>query len=169
MRTAHNSFARPRSFEMDNSHKQDDDDEDLFHFISYIPHNGGIYELDGLQPSPIYHGPIVDSDNWVESAKPVITRRIEKYMNQEIRFSLMAVAKDHLRSDKLHLSDLESHPDAVNLQMISDLKVRIQDEEEKRADQKKENERRRHNFLPLIIEMLKCMAEKNILGEYIKS
>ncbi len=32
------------------------DDDDVFHFIAYLPHNGRIYELDGIQSAPIDHG-----------------------------------------------------------------------------------------------------------------
>lgn len=32
------------------------EDDDVFHFVAYVPHNGRLYELDGLQPAPIDHG-----------------------------------------------------------------------------------------------------------------
>ena len=42
------------SFAMESRAAKEDDD--VFHFVAYVPHNGRLYELDGLQPAPIDHG-----------------------------------------------------------------------------------------------------------------
>jgi ubiquitin carboxyl-terminal hydrolase L5 len=47
IRTTHNSFTRQDPFEIEHD-KSSGKDEDAFHFISYVPFNGQLYELDGL-------------------------------------------------------------------------------------------------------------------------
>jgi hypothetical protein len=37
---------------------------EIFHFICFVPINGRLYELDGLKPYPVDHGPISDYNNF---------------------------------------------------------------------------------------------------------
>ena len=36
---------------------------EAFHYVSYIPYNGYLFELDGLKPHPIDHGELVSYIN----------------------------------------------------------------------------------------------------------
>lgn len=68
---------------------------EAFHFVSFVPIGGRLYELDGLKPYPIDHGTCNDMD-WTDKFRSVITDRLGITADEynEIRFNLMAVVPD---------------------------------------------------------------------------
>jgi ubiquitin carboxyl-terminal hydrolase L5 len=95
IRIAHNSFTRQDPFFMEEDTKAATDDDDVFHFISFVPVNGQLYELDGLQPGPISFGSCT-TDDWLGKAREQIQARIQKYSETEVRFNLLAITGDKL-------------------------------------------------------------------------
>lgn len=96
---AHNSHARPEPSQL--PEKQQGISvrtAEAFHFVSYVPTNGRLFELDGLKPYPIDHGPWGEHEEWTDKFYRVITERLgiatggEPY--HDIRFNLMAVVPD---------------------------------------------------------------------------
>ncbi|KAI1907657.1 hypothetical protein LOZ66_004713 [Ophidiomyces ophidiicola] len=148
IRNAHNSFARASPFadETARAPAGGDDDAELYHFIAYTPFNGVLYELDGLQPSPISHGPC-DAASFPERVIEVLQRRVARYPEGEIRFNLMAVVED---------------PRARAAEMNDELK--LQSEENKRRAWAWENALRRWNFVGFIGEMLKGVVGMKVAG-----
>ena len=71
IRTVHNSFARQDPFTVEDDGVSGVGSDDVFHFVSYVPHNGKLYELDGLQEGPIGLGDCTD-ENWVTMARDEI-------------------------------------------------------------------------------------------------
>lgn len=55
IKEAHNSFARPEPFCIDDS-KLSSGKGDAYHFIAFVPHEGAVYEIDGLKRGPIKLG-----------------------------------------------------------------------------------------------------------------
>ncbi|XP_063797427.1 ubiquitin carboxyl-terminal hydrolase BAP1 isoform X1 [Pseudophryne corroboree] len=108
---AHNSHARPEPRHL--PEKQNGISAvrtmEAFHFVSYVPIKGRLFELDGLKVYPIDHGPWAEDEEWTDKARRVIMERIglatagEPY--HDIRFNLMAVVPDRRLKyeSKLHI------------------------------------------------------------------
>ncbi|XP_050728111.1 ubiquitin carboxyl-terminal hydrolase calypso-like isoform X6 [Eriocheir sinensis] len=90
---------------------------ETFHFVSYVPVNGRLFELDGLKPSPIDHGPWQPGEDWTEKFRRVITERLgiatggEPY--HDIRFNLMAVVPDKITALRRKLSALRRNRETI--------------------------------------------------------
>lgn len=167
IRLVHNSFARSQMFDFDGIAKKKEK-EDAFHFIGYVPYNGRLIELDGLKAGPYDLGPIGEQEQWVEVARPHIEKRMQKYSAGEIHFNLMALVKDALIHFNQKIVELSAVPDSQV--QIEHYKQLIEEEEEKRKRYKAENIRRKHNYLPLIMETLKALGRKGkLLDAYEKA
>lgn len=79
----------------------------MYHFISYVPINGVLYELDGLKDGPIKLAECSEHD-WLAKAAPAIQERIERYAASEIRFNLMAVCKSRLDTAQQQLEEAQA-------------------------------------------------------------
>uniref|UniRef100_A0A4W4FK98 Ubiquitin carboxyl-terminal hydrolase n=1 Tax=Electrophorus electricus TaxID=8005 RepID=A0A4W4FK98_ELEEL len=186
IRQVHNSFARwQQMFEFDA--KSSAKDEDAFHFVSYVPVNDRLYELDGLREGPIDLG-ACNQDDWISAVRPVIEKRIQKlhlflntlifllfirYSEGEIRFNLMAIVSDRKMIYERKIAELQTQlseeepmdtDQSGNLlssiqSEIAKYQLLIEEENQKLKRYKIENIRRKHNYLPFIMELLKTLAE----------
>lgn len=145
IRTAHNSFARPETFVTNEQVATKDDD--VFHFIAYVPYGGRVYELDGLKSGPIDLGAV--NESWLATARTAIEARIAQYAAKEIKFNLMAIVRDRraVLNDKLLAG---ADPAQIELEQASEVA--------KRAAWAAENARRRHNYIPLVVDIFKVLA-----------
>lgn len=162
IRNVHNSFARQTCFEVD---IKGPEKEENYHFITYVPVNNRIYELDGLRQGPIDLGAVKPEEDWLDTVRPFINKRIQKYSEGEIHFNLMAVVTDRKVICQKRLTELtQSGMDTdKNADEIAKLQAIIAAEEEKEKGYKIENKRRRHNYVPFIVELLKLLAKENKL------
>jgi ubiquitin carboxyl-terminal hydrolase L5 len=162
IRNTHNSFRAPDFFLNDTKISLDDSDKgEAYHFVAYVPHDGVVYELDGLMPGPIALGSI-DNDNntdnaWLSLARAAVEERMQQG-GDHIKFNLMAVMQDKREQLQLELAALDEN-DALYHDKLSELAQ----EEHKRELWKLENQRRRHNYVPLCMQLLKELAQQGSL------
>lgn len=87
---------------------------EAFHFVSFVPINGHLFELDGLKPFPMDHGTWEANEDWTDKFRRVITNRIDiSNGEQDIRFNLMAVVPDRRISISHKLSILRRNKEIV--------------------------------------------------------
>jgi len=183
IRSAHNSFARPEPFVFEGRKATEDDD--VFHFVAYVPVDGQVYELDGLREGPILLG-ACSMDSWTSVAAESIRERIARYSAKEIKFNLLALhekPKTRLEREllgiktreaelKAQLTDLARPEDERNslaqeLESISpkiaQCQAALDEEEAKLRAWQVENVRRKHNYIPLAFNLLKILAARGKL------
>ena len=144
IRGVHNSFARSSPFADETQRGADAETEDAFHFVAYAPVGGTLYELDGLQPAPISHGPCAEAD-FPRRVMDVLQRRVQRYDLAEIRFNLLAMCRD-LRVSARALGDAEA----------------LTREDRRRRDWQFENALRRHNFVGFAGAVLKAVVASKV-------
>ncbi|XP_012169611.1 ubiquitin carboxyl-terminal hydrolase calypso isoform X3 [Bombus terrestris] len=137
---AHNSHAMPQA-----KRRQDKNTGvstgrftgEAFHFVSYVPINGRLFELDGLKPYPMDHGPWKEHEEWTEQFRRVITDRLGMATGeqlQDIRFNLMAVVPDRRLAISHKLTMLKTNRQIVLEALQQLVKLSHQDGTEKNSN-----------------------------------
>ncbi|XP_058118652.1 ubiquitin carboxyl-terminal hydrolase calypso isoform X1 [Anopheles ziemanni] len=95
---AHNSHAMPqarRRMDRNSGVSTGRFTGEAFHFVSFVPIDGHLFELDGLKPFPMDHGPWGEKEAWTDKFRRVMSDRLGITTGeQDIRFNLMAVVPD---------------------------------------------------------------------------
>ena len=168
--TAHNSFAVQHSFLNEGKHYSDEAAKEAFHFVAYVPVGDTVYELDGLQRGPIVVGKMAqDTDGdmpngWLTIARRAIQDRMQILQGEEnsVKFNLLSVGQDK----RVALRSQLAADDASNNDAIA---AAMEHEEQKRALWKHENERRRHNYVPIVLQVLRELARADQLRAVMES
>lgn len=166
LKEAHNSFAPPTSFVDEGPSPED---ADAFHFVSFIFRQNHIWELDGLQEGPIQCREATEA-TYKSALVEVAQQRIEdisakdtKGSGQGIFFSLMAIVDDPVVNLEKEIARLkaEEKPTTMLEEELADMKASRQKDTEV-------NQRRRHNYDPMIVELLKALAAQGKLEAIIE-
>lgn len=156
LRSVHNSFSRAEMF-----HRDDDEGdagakgEAPNHFVAYSSINGTLWELDGLQPAPINHGPLLHHDGHGtgtlgEKLSVVLAERVERYAEGEVHFNLLALTRDPLAEDA-------SAPALTTDERAEEMR--------KRESRAKEVALRRHNFAAAVLHVARSLLAGKSRGE----
>eukprot|EP01084_Bolivina_argentea_P009175 17158_1 len=156
IRIAHNSFSRAEPIQIERA--KDDEEGEAFHFISYVPINGILYEIDGLQRGPrLIDG--CDETNWFEKARNVLQQRMASYQSKELRFTLLAICGD------LKEKYEEEKKTCTDEARLNELEQLITNEQNKREKWTNENIRRRHNYFPFILNLIGILGKQKVLRD----
>lgn len=195
IKTAHNSFARQDAFMHEGKVHIPTDEDEAFHFVAYVPVDGTVYELDGLQKGPIVVGTYgsdknkakeeaedgaaadgssedggaaaaaetpatTSADDWLAVARTAVQDRMAAGgdgAGGHIKFNLMAVIQDKRIKLRNALDGDDSGAASAQLAV----------EDAKRERWRLENQRRRHNYVPLCIQLFKELARKGSLNKLV--
>lgn len=79
--------------------------DDGFHFVAFMPINGGVWKLDGMEKVPQNLGACSGEQDWLGIAQTELLARVLQYQEGQIEFSLMAVIKDPIIEDQQRLAE----------------------------------------------------------------
>ncbi|CEP61284.1 uncharacterized protein LALA0_S02e10924g [Lachancea lanzarotensis] len=155
IRNVHNSFSSPDPFVLDEKHQDPDrPSADVFHFTSFIEHEGVLYELDGLRPAPIIHRDLVnetqDKLKFAQNVTTALQKRMQLALHSSGKFSVIAIHRDTMD----YLNSLKDEGAITDY----DYELRQAEELAKRESWSKEISYRRQNLHGLVFELAKQVA-----------
>jgi ubiquitin carboxyl-terminal hydrolase L5 len=163
IRTVHNAFSRPASFSFED--RKAKGDEDVYHFVGFTHKNGAIWELDGLQRGPIKSSDVATEAEAQQKLIEAVQARIQEMQaldtsgaGQGISFTLLAVIDDRITALETQIALLQSEE-----RPTEHLVAQLEERQQLRAKGKLENVRRRHNYIPCLVELLRALHEKGQL------
>lgn len=89
---------------------------ETYHFVSFVPINGRLIELDGLKELPIDHGPWGEMEEWTDLFQRTVSERLAR--SPDCLFNLMAVVPDQIPEISKRLKSLQQKQDQLLEQAI---------------------------------------------------
>ena len=115
-----------------------------------------------------------DVMSWLTVARTAVQERIEKYAAEEIKFNLMAVVRDKrigLRRKLANLDEMGAEAGGAGDALVDEMahvRSELVAEGKKREGWNEENQRRRHNYLPFCVELLRSLAKSGKFPDLVK-
>ncbi|SCU78495.1 LAFA_0A06876g1_1 [Lachancea sp. 'fantastica'] len=155
IRNVHNSFSSPDPFVLDEKQQRPDRPAaDVFHFTSFIEHEGVLYELDGLRPAPIIHRDLVNTSQdklkFAQNVTTALQNRMQQTLHSNGKFSVIAIHRDTMD----YLNSLKDEGAITDY----DYEQRQAEELAKQQSWSKEISYRRQNLYGLVFELAKQVA-----------
>jgi ubiquitin carboxyl-terminal hydrolase L5 len=129
IKTAHNSFKRAEPFVMESTRFATEED-DIYHFISYLPINGALYELDGLKAGPILLSKLKTDEDWRTAIMPHVRDRIDSFTKESVYFSMLALTGQKKLVYEKQIANLDTNASTYQADLHR-LKALVSQEEEK--------------------------------------
>lgn len=111
---------------------------ETYHFVSYVPINDRLFELDGLKEFPIDHGPWGEQEEWTDLFQRVISQRLTG--TEDILYNLMAVVPDPVPKLSEQLKSLQAEQKELLEQAVQLAKEKIGNSEQNNLEGKEEEE-----------------------------
>lgn len=80
---------RPRKKRKQEDNSEDDDNG--FHFVAYVPAEGFVWMMDGMDPLPRKLGALAEGDSWIAMVLPVLQAQWETAATNALEFSLLSL------------------------------------------------------------------------------
>ena len=133
-----------------------------------------------MKSGPIDHGHI--QNDWLQVAKPAIEQRMQRYASTETAFALLTVRPTRSLILEQEISSLQERLQSLTIsanpseegevfelrEQITVLQSRLNYELEQQERQRQENIRRRHNYIPFIMTLLRHLSRKGKLASMIQ-
>lgn len=84
----------------------EEDNNEGFHFVAYMPIQDQVWKLDGLDSLPQAMGAfdVTADGDWINVAQPALQTRMAMYEGADIEFNLMAVVRDPVIGNRTELA-----------------------------------------------------------------
>lgn len=156
-------------------------DEDVYHYITWVPMRTpsatlAVFELDSLHDSPLYIGEVpcnpadeAPAIEWVTVVAPRLRSYVAVYAAAEIKYRSLAVVDHRILREVAALERLRSRVEDEGETRPGDeaeearLLNALAEEDERLAGWMAESARRRHDYMPFLVETLKLLASKGEL------